>query len=73
MISPPPANGANDMGRPLDWLVEGLPEDLLMDVEFDHGFPVLRLPRDPQPLTTEDVSRVLHGKRGVSLSSVDAQ
>jgi hypothetical protein len=53
---------ANDMGRPLDWLVEGLLEDLLIDVEFDHGFPVLRLPRDAPPLTTEDVNRLLHGE-----------
>jgi hypothetical protein len=58
MISPRLQTAANEMGRPLDWLVEGLLEDLPIDVEFDHGRPVLRLPRDAPPLTTRDVNRL---------------
>ncbi len=47
---------ANDMGRPLEWLVEGLLEDLLIDVEFVDGFPTIRLPRDSPPL---DIDRLI--------------
>lgn len=54
---------ANDRGRTLDSLVEGMLEDMLEDIEFDRGFPVVRSSADRSPLNTQEADCGFHRVR----------